>query len=64
VVAKLIKERSRLDAAYLAKQSNCNLFESNGSYDLAETVLCTYMDLDQLIADCKFTIPQLRLLRQ
>lgn len=64
VVAKLIKERSRLDATYLAKQNNCSLLESNGSFDLAEMVLCTYIDLDRLIGACKFSISELRFLRQ
>lgn len=64
MVAKLIKERSRLDATYLAKQNNCSLLESNGSFDLAEMVLCTYIDLDRLIGACKFSISELRFLRQ
>lgn len=47
VIAKLIKNRSKLDAAYFARQNECSLLEASGAFDLAESVLCTYIDLER-----------------
>lgn len=51
-----------MDAAYIAKVGNSHLLSSQGSFGVAEEILCTYIDLDRLIDACHFDRPQRTLL--
>jgi len=52
VVAKLIKERSRIDKYYTEEEASCNPMITNGTPVVVEDVLCIYIDLDSLIETC------------
>lgn len=52
VVGKLIKERSKQDAAY--GNEAYGQLESGGGGSIHEDVICTYIDLDRLIQECHF----------
>lgn len=58
VVKELLRQRIRVDRAYAMKLGACSLLESGGTSDIAEPVLCTYMDLDRLIENSGMTAEQ------
>lgn len=52
MVGRLIKERSKQDAAY--GNEACGQHEAGIGGSIHEDILCTYIDLDRLINDCRF----------
>lgn len=47
-----------MDRAYAMKLGSDSLLECSGTSDIAEPILCTYMDLDRLIEDSGMTQEQ------
>jgi len=65
VIDKLIRNRSRLDPCYVAKQfANGNPFLTNGVPDFAEPIAVMYMDLETLIDACRFDDRQKYIIRK
>ena len=58
VVKELLRQRIRVDRAYPVKLDACSILESGGVSDIAEPILCTYLDLDRLIANSSMTQEQ------
>ena len=58
VVKELLRQRIRVDRAYAVKLDACSILESGGVSDIAEPILCTYLDLDRLIANSSMTQEQ------
>lgn len=58
VVKELLRQRIRVDRAYAVELDACSILESGGVSDIAEPVLCTYMDLDRLIENSGMTAEQ------
>ena len=58
VVREQIKHRIRLDRAYAIRLGYSGLVESSGVSDIAEPILCTYLDLDRLIELSEMTEEQ------
>ncbi len=52
VVAKLIKERSKIDKYYTDEEESFNPMVSNGTPVVVEEVMCIYIDLESLIESC------------
>lgn len=56
ILRKLIENRIKLDSAYQMKiYETDNPITSNGVPIFEEPIICTYMDLDSLIENCKLT---------
>lgn len=65
VISQLIKNRSRLDACYLLKKyATLNPFGTNGTPMFAEPIAVMYLDLDALIAKCRFNMTQLFIVKR
>lgn len=60
VVKELQKQRIRVDRAFALKLDSCSLQECSGVTDIAEPILCTYMDQDTLIGKSGMTPDQLQ----
>lgn len=52
VVARLIRERSRIDRYYSEEEASFNPMVSNGTPVVVEDILCIYIDLESLIEAC------------
>lgn len=55
VVAELIKNRSRLDSAYTLKMYCGDGLHVSGAHIFKEPIICTYIDLDELIKRTKLS---------
>lgn len=51
-----------MDVAYQSIHSSVSLWESAGSFDLQESVICTYIDLERLILASRLSDRQKRIL--
>lgn len=56
IVAKLIQERARLDPTYYPSLTNAGIFMTDGINLGGEPIICTYIDLEAMIASCNFSV--------
>ena len=63
VVARLIKERSRIDKYSTEETASCNPMVSNGTPVVVEDILCIYIDLESLINACGLSPTEKRIVR-
>ena len=58
VVKELLRQRIRVARPYAVKLDACSILESGGVSDIAEPILCTYLDLARLLANSSMTQEQ------
>lgn len=62
VVSALIKNRTKLDEAYVMRLYTGHTLAVSGAHVIKEPVICTYIDLDKLIEETRFTPAEERVL--
>lgn len=62
VVSALIKNRTKLDSSYVMRLYTGHTLAVSGAHVMKEPVICTYVDLDKLISQVRFTPGEKRVL--